>query len=237
MPLRPWQTCTNMENHTLQSSATSYTLSLHDALPISPVLPHPANKKGSKMATAEMPTENVNLQRVVSVYLATRDRKSTRLNSSHDSISYPVFCLKKKDVTQGIMGEEGYLSAEYRRLKDATETMANMYKHGEPYLAVFSHQLHSFPTRRSSDLSSTSAPCEQKREQDGDSRDADRERQLAACSVGVFGHERSEEHTSELQSRFDLVSRLLLEKKRCYSGHNGRRRLPLRRIPTIERCH
>jgi len=36
-----------------------------------PVLPHPANKKGSKMATAEMPTENVNLQRVVSVYLAT----------------------------------------------------------------------------------------------------------------------------------------------------------------------
>src|SRR3989440_12579679 len=28
--------------------------------------------------------------------LATRDRKSTRLNSSHDQISYAVFCLKKK---------------------------------------------------------------------------------------------------------------------------------------------
>src|SRR5206468_8622505 len=27
---------------------------------------------------------------------ATRDRKSTRLNSSHDQISYAVFCLKKK---------------------------------------------------------------------------------------------------------------------------------------------
>src|SRR5690348_17616249 len=26
------------------------------------------------------------------------DRKSTRLNSSHPSISYPVFCLKKKDT-------------------------------------------------------------------------------------------------------------------------------------------
>src|SRR5574337_1437035 len=26
----------------------------------------------------------------------TRDRKSTRLNSSHHSISYAVFCLKKK---------------------------------------------------------------------------------------------------------------------------------------------
>src|SRR5690348_17851602 len=28
--------------------------------------------------------------------LPTRDRKSTRLNSSHPSISYAVFCLKKK---------------------------------------------------------------------------------------------------------------------------------------------
>src|SRR5206468_8855850 len=27
---------------------------------------------------------------------ADRDRKSTRLNSSHDQISYAVFCLKKK---------------------------------------------------------------------------------------------------------------------------------------------
>src|SRR5699024_12277737 len=30
-----------------------------------------------------------------------RDRKSTRLNSSHVSISYAVFCLKKKEVTTG----------------------------------------------------------------------------------------------------------------------------------------
>src|SRR5207245_5714453 len=30
----------------------------------------------------------------------TRDRKSTRLNSSHGSISYAVFCLKKKNTTQ-----------------------------------------------------------------------------------------------------------------------------------------
>src|SRR5206468_5065591 len=28
--------------------------------------------------------------------LSQRDRKSTRLNSSHDQISYAVFCLKKK---------------------------------------------------------------------------------------------------------------------------------------------
>src|SRR5438309_4430856 len=31
---------------------------------------------------------------------AWRDRKSTRLNSSHSSISYAVFCLKKKNKKQ-----------------------------------------------------------------------------------------------------------------------------------------
>src|SRR5207248_3913634 len=29
---------------------------------------------------------------------AARDRKSTRLNSSHRTISYAVFCLKKKNI-------------------------------------------------------------------------------------------------------------------------------------------
>src|SRR2546421_3291768 len=29
-------------------------------------------------------------------HLPVKDRKSTRLNSSHDQISYAVFCLKKK---------------------------------------------------------------------------------------------------------------------------------------------
>src|SRR5689334_24363384 len=32
------------------------------------------------------------------VVLVTPDRKSTRLNSSHSSISYAVFCLKKKNT-------------------------------------------------------------------------------------------------------------------------------------------
>src|SRR3712207_8147631 len=31
--------------------------------------------------------------------LATADRKSTRLNSSHANISYAVFCLKKKRIS------------------------------------------------------------------------------------------------------------------------------------------
>src|SRR3712207_8009484 len=36
---------------------------------------------------------------VIEVPLATLDRKSTRLNSSHANISYAVFCLKKKKTT------------------------------------------------------------------------------------------------------------------------------------------
>src|SRR5438309_7748885 len=38
-----------------------------------------------------------------------RDRKSTRLNSSHSSISYAVFCLKKKNRPRGgrIRGGQG----------------------------------------------------------------------------------------------------------------------------------
>src|SRR5699024_12023245 len=32
-------------------------------------------------------------------HLSSEDRKSTRLNSSHVSISYAVFCLKKKKET------------------------------------------------------------------------------------------------------------------------------------------
>src|SRR5438067_7176591 len=65
--------------------------------------------------------------------------------------------------------------------------------------------LHSFPTRRSSDLP-VSIPV----------RTAARMKSLA-LAIGCVQTEtiasRSEEHTSELQSRFDLVCRLLLEKK------------------------
>src|SRR2546427_9074357 len=32
-----------------------------------------------------------------------RDRKSTRLNSSHSQISYAVFCLKKKNMFKGYL--------------------------------------------------------------------------------------------------------------------------------------
>src|SRR2546421_9564636 len=47
------------------------------------------------------------------------DRKSTRLNSSHDQISYAVFCLKKKKVKTGECGYRGpcdWSSEAHRRL-------------------------------------------------------------------------------------------------------------------------
>src|SRR5258708_23384948 len=75
-----------------------YTLSLHDALPIC-----------SEEVIIESPfitIERINmlfpvfkklLEKGVKIYIMTReDRKSTRLNSSHQIISYAVFCLKKK---------------------------------------------------------------------------------------------------------------------------------------------
>src|SRR3712207_8384741 len=34
---------------------------------------------------------------------AARDRKSTRLNSSHANISYAVFCLKKKTINKSLI--------------------------------------------------------------------------------------------------------------------------------------
>src|SRR5256884_7864 len=42
---------------------------------------------------------------------AGRDRKSTRLNSSHGYISYAVFCLKKKNNNTVGMGDAGIKSA------------------------------------------------------------------------------------------------------------------------------
>src|SRR2546430_13057344 len=62
-----------------------YTLSLHDALPIS-------------LGRARGEPRFFRSQHVLLPHpgAAGRDRKSTRLNSSHSQISYAVFCLKKK---------------------------------------------------------------------------------------------------------------------------------------------
>src|SRR5438094_7181591 len=74
-----------------------YTLSLHDALPIWPggVLLLPADRpRADAAATIVAHLRRAGL-RVLPV-TGWEDRKSTRLNSSHRTISYAVFCLKKK---------------------------------------------------------------------------------------------------------------------------------------------
>src|SRR5437868_12655716 len=73
-----------------------YTLSLHDALPISPF----ARGAGGSVGEVKFCAISLSRCRSESPTPSKTDRKSTRLNSSHVSISYAVFCLKKKKRTQ-----------------------------------------------------------------------------------------------------------------------------------------
>src|SRR5258708_13032165 len=75
-----------------------YTLSLHDALPIS--LQEQPRMSGKPAARI---TDSVVKGKIVTGSLTVLigsqgDRKSTRLNSSHQIISYAVFCFKKKKI-------------------------------------------------------------------------------------------------------------------------------------------
>src|SRR5437588_3282473 len=73
-----------------------YTLSLHDALPILMRLPSLRESTARGIGAAG------NLRGTVGDRPGGRDRKSTRLNSSHTVISYAVFCLKKKKKKRNI---------------------------------------------------------------------------------------------------------------------------------------
>src|SRR3712207_8886048 len=78
-----------------------YTLSLHDALPIyrhsssgrrfraSSRLCEPSDPRPRRPDDRDQPVQRRRCS-------CARDRKSTRLNSSHANISYAVFCLKIK---------------------------------------------------------------------------------------------------------------------------------------------
>src|SRR5207249_12330915 len=66
-----------------------YTLSLHDALPIS--IENSSTRPRRCLSSGMWPTPASSICRAFAL-----DRKSTRLNSSHVSISYAVLCLKKK---------------------------------------------------------------------------------------------------------------------------------------------
>src|SRR5207248_9417809 len=103
-------------NHTTPPDL--YTLSLHDALPIYP-FPYPEKpiERGKVLVKADLDKLGTfsrykdvdgdgigyrtlpGTQHPAAAYFTRgsgQDRKSTRLNSSHRTISYAVFCLKKK---------------------------------------------------------------------------------------------------------------------------------------------
>src|SRR5258708_39787268 len=74
-----------------------YTLSLHDALPILRAHPVDVINSHSSTDTWLAALACATLARAPAPRSRKRaDRKSTRLNSSHQIISYAVFCLKKK---------------------------------------------------------------------------------------------------------------------------------------------
>src|SRR5206468_12699084 len=102
---------------TAPDPSDTYTLSLHDALPISATIGRSAMLRAAELLAddgisvldapvsggkggAHGGTLTLMVSGPKSVLDANRhvlkDRKSTRLNSSHDQISYAVFCLKKK---------------------------------------------------------------------------------------------------------------------------------------------
>src|SRR5689334_23973187 len=86
-----------------------YTLSLHDALPIYEVMgAMRVVLQANRLAPRDRAILTDDLSRMRDFRVRhdeygardIEDRKSTRLNSSHSSISYAVFCLKKKILDQ-----------------------------------------------------------------------------------------------------------------------------------------
>src|SRR3712207_9030372 len=80
-----------------------YTLSLHDALPIlaTYIARHvhaPRSSDMRRVPNALWHDKHNALHQHSEQSDLSRDRKSTRLNSSHANISHAVFCLKKKNT-------------------------------------------------------------------------------------------------------------------------------------------
>src|SRR5207245_8855217 len=99
-PLRSPTLC-----HPARPPPELHPLSLHDALPISVAAPRESAAffTRSQRRSHETPLQGEETRpgkaRSTREELR-RDRKSTRLNSSHGSMSYAVFCSKKKTMSQ-----------------------------------------------------------------------------------------------------------------------------------------
>src|SRR5687768_14233457 len=131
------------------------------------------------------------------------DRKSTRLNSSHGYISYAVFCLKKKQTN--------HIFFIMLRIQPRT----TLFPYTTLFRSIQRRKLRKSRTR----ISAHGRPMENR----FGVKDFITMILLVVLILSVWfamkqydrqwNDIRSEEHTSELQSRLHLVCRLLLEKK------------------------
>src|SRR3712207_7417029 len=94
-----------------------YTLSLHDALPICSRR-RPSRRSGRRRERSGRSSRTSSSTRTACSTSTTtrRDRKSTRLNSSHANISYAVFCLKKKKTISLFKQQIHQSSHDYNEL-------------------------------------------------------------------------------------------------------------------------
>src|SRR5215203_2067640 len=153
--------------------------------------------------------------------LSGLDRKSTRLNSSHANISYAVFCLKKKK-------NQGNANTPYRIMQNNLQCRLHALDSGcrlqglkcncvmnvdlrYPTLFLFffndtaTTEIYTLSLHVALPIATTGTSSSRAR--------IFKPRLIwPTCSTRLA--RRSEEHTSELQSRQYLVCRLLLEKKK-----------------------
>src|SRR6266496_584331 len=149
----------------------------------------------------------------------SRDRKSTRLNSSHVEISYAVFGLKKKSTlaakaqtigsTRAIIENVGPADGAY--LQSITDALKSQFKgvivlggasNGFFFNVTATTEIYTLSLHDALPISTSCGwECVPSTQPETSS---------AVRSSRVPGA-RSEEHTSELQSRRELVCRLLLE--------------------------
>src|SRR5690348_2071587 len=127
--------------------------------------------------------------------IAGEDRKSTRLNSSHPSISYAVFCLIRRPRSPTLFpyttlfrsaGRQRWVRRAYNR-GERTQNQRSRHAHGDLGIARAGRV---------------------------ELDDVEVFRAVSRLILGDGGNDRrrrSEEHTSELQSPVHLVCRLLLD--------------------------
>src|SRR5438552_6443269 len=94
-----------------------YTLSLHDALPISFRATFQF-QRWNAAAGHEPDRESLHGRESQFRLGGGRDRKSTRLNSSHQIISYAVFCLKKKKQKEQVRASTKHAQSQVESTVD-----------------------------------------------------------------------------------------------------------------------